>query len=138
MKLAQRKNTTTAGLKALSELIKTFKFESDIDPVKSDNFPAKYEVRNDVCMTDRSYHEWMQYECYWQIKDGKISLMSVDNRERVSENERTDKEVGIIYCMCMDFELCLIDLSYAINAYNKLCTSKDAEIEKFLDFCSKI
>lgn len=134
LEIAERKNTTASGLKALENLIKNLNdealFSSDVNTIKSEVFYGKIEVNNGMCYNDIHYMEWINTDCIFQIKEGVLSLRSVDDGD-----ERERKIENIMNFIQIDFKKCIEQLQSVIQKHSDLCDEKDKQVEEFLTFC---
>lgn len=140
LNIKDRKNTTVKALESLQDLVESFdgKFMADVNTVESNYFYAKIETNNDLPINDFNYHEWINYNAFWRIKDGELELVSVDNEDIFQNLEKprthvfkTDRYQQINFAKCIEA------MESVIAKYNAETEKKDAQIEKFLAFCSE-
>ena len=137
LEIKDRKNTTKKALEELDGLIESFdgKFEEDVNTVESDCFYAKVEVDNGQPYGDYNYREWFNYNAFWRIENGTLELLSADNEDEVSFIR--NRSYSVNRYQQVNFADCIKDLESVISKYNTESEKKDAQIERFLQFCAE-
>ena len=137
LKLENRKNTTEKALEELQNLIDTFggKLEADINSVRSADFFGRIKVDNGKHTNDCWYESWENTTAYWVIESGKIKIASEDNEYNREDGRHTLSEIKIKYFRQIHFGDAIKALADVIKKYNAECAKKDAQIERFLNFC---
>jgi len=131
MELAERKNTTQAGLTALENLMETFDFANDISMVDSPSFGLVTDIGGD------QDYLWSETG-FFRLKNGNLQLFGYAPNEYNQEWNGESGEACWTRLRRIDFAGAMSALEGLVTKYNEVTSKKDEQIENFLKVCAEL